>query len=436
MSLSRHSDTIVAPITAVGGAVAVVRVSGPTAWSVGAAVFSPWPSSVESHRAVYGRYSHGDDGLALPFAQGHSYTGEESVELSVHGSLASVQALVAACLGAGARKAEPGEFTLRAFMNGRMDLTQAEGVRDSVEAKTDAQLRQANLLRDGALRDQVREIRHEVVGVLATVEASTDFSEEVGELDRGAARTCILLASAKIDGLLASEQASHLVREGASVAIVGLPNAGKSSLLNAILKSDRAIVTEVPGTTRDTIEESLSLDGLLLRLVDTAGLRDTDDPVEAIGVERSRQALSNCDFALYVYDSAVGWQAEDMALYCSVEQPALIAANKSDLVGIAEKGVPVSCKSGNGLDQVLHALSQLVQSFAHDPGLVNARHAVSLRHAKAALSSALETLSQPVPDDLAAVDLQAAVRALGEVTGETATPDVIERVFHDFCIGK
>ena len=180
MGLARHSDTIVAPITAAGGAVAVVRVSGPEAWAVAKVVFLGWPDPVEARRSVYGTFCTGDDGLALPFSEGASYTGEQSAELSIHGSPASLTALVEACKAGGARMAEPGEFTLRAFMNGRIDLTQAEGVRDTVMAQTDAQLRQANLLRDGALRDSVSEIRESVVSVLAAVEASTDFSEEIG----------------------------------------------------------------------------------------------------------------------------------------------------------------------------------------------------------------------------------------------------------------
>jgi tRNA modification GTPase len=434
MSLSRHSDTIVAPITAVGGAVAVVRVSGPLAWSVGAAVFSPWPGAVESHRAVYGRYSHGDDGLALPFAPGRSYTGEESVELSVHGSLASVQALVGACLGAGARMAEPGEFTLRAFMNGRMDLTQAEGVRDSVEARTDAQLRQANLLRDGALRDQVRAIREEVVGVLAAVEASTDFSEEVGELDRARACASCLRVCASLSGLLETAGAARVVREGFSVAIVGLPNAGKSSLLNAILKSDRAIVTAAPGTTRDTVEEPIEIDGLLVRLIDTAGLRDSADEVERLGVERSLFALQNADLVWYVYDAGRGWTEDDEGSYAAIARPKMVVANKSD-VALGGHGVRVSAKTRAGLGELFDETRQVVGAW-DCVALVNSRHAPLLRDALCAIERTIDTLSQPVPDDLAAVDLQAAVRALGEVTGETAAPNVIERVFHDFCIGK
>ena len=434
MSLSRHSDTIVAPITAPGGAVAVVRVSGPLAWSVGAAVFSPWPSPVESHRAVYGRYSHGDDGLALPFEQGRSYTGEESVELSVHGSLASVQALVGACLGAGARMAEPGEFTLRAFMNGRMDLTQAEGVRDSVEAKTGRQLRQANLLRDGALRDEVKGIKFELEGVLAAVEASTDFSEEVGELDREEQRFTCVDACLSITGLLHTAANARVIREGVSIAIVGLPNAGKSSLLNAVLGSDRAIVTAVPGTTRDTVEEQIELDGLLVRLIDTAGLRESADEVERLGIERSLHAIQNADLVWYVYDAGQGWTSDDEDSLTSIARPKLVIANKSD-IAVGNRGFAASAVARTGLDGVLRCSKYLVGDDESE-AYVNTRHAALLKLALDATERAFESLEQPVPYDLAAVDLQAAIRLLGEVTGETTPPDVIERIFREFCIGK
>jgi len=435
MGLARHSDTIVAPITAAGGAVAVVRVSGPQAWAVAKGVFLAWPDPVEARRAVYGTFCTGDDGLALPFAKGASYTGEQSAELSVHGSPASVAALVEACISGGARMAEPGEFTLRAFMNGRMDLTQAEGVRDTVEAQTDAQLRQANLLRDGALRNQISDIRDSVVSILAAVEASTDFSEEVGELDSEKAKADCKAAITQIEQLLETAETARLTRHGACIAIAGLPNAGKSSLLNAVLKSDRAIVAETPGTTRDTVEESVSIGGVLCTLVDTAGLRDSDDDVERQGIERSRFAVSNADQVWYVYDSSVGWTDEDDRQLAQIEAESVVVANKIDLGGDAVRGLPVSAKTGSGLSGLLERAGGLVAN-GERPALVNQRHTPLLQAASEALSRAIQTLVDGMPEDLAAVDLQAAFRILGEITGETAAPDVIDRVFHDFCIGK
>jgi tRNA modification GTPase len=421
------NDTIVAPITATGGAVAVVRVSGPGSWRVARAVFELWPDPVEPRRAVYGPFSTGDDGLALPFPAGGGYTGEEAVEFSVHGSHASVTALIEACLDAGARLAEPGEFSLRAFMNGRLDLTQAEGVRALVEARTSAQLRQAARLREGATRDAVRTLRQEVLGVLAAVEAATDFEDETGPLDRTRALERANALIAAIGRLLLSARASRIVQDGLTVAIVGLPNAGKSSLFNAVLGSDRAIVTPIPGTTRDTVEEHVSVDGRLVRLIDTAGLRETMDAVEALGVGRTRDATASADVVWYVYDAAQGWSTADDS---ECPQGAVVVANKSDLAAPA-RGLPVSAVTGEGLPALLSTLQ------SSEPGsIVLPRHAANLREARRALRRVKKTLGTAVPDDLAAVDLCVAARHLGEITGETAPPDVIERVFRDFCIGK
>ena len=436
MSLDRLTDTIVAPITAVGGAVGVVRLSGDEAWRIAGGVFDGFASDPEPRKAVYGRFCTGDDGLALPFLEGSSYTGEQTVEMSVHGSPASVQALVKACTERGARTAEPGEFTLRAFLNGRMDLTQAEGVRDTVEAQTDAQLRQANLLREGGLRDEVRSIRYEVEGVLVAVEASTDFSEEIGDLDRGEARAKCLCEKAKIQALLATEAASRVVRDGASVAIVGLPNAGKSSLLNSLTGSDRAIVTEIPGTTRDTVETELSWHGLPVRLIDTAGLRDSDDLIESLGVERSRSSLENADVVIHLFDASIGWQEEDETLNRSISRPCLVVANKTDLNPNPTRGLPISTLTGHGLERLIEEVRAMLLLEPDRPVLINGRHAALLRQTVEALDRVHETLSNPVPDDLAAVDLRACQNFLGEITGETASTDVIDRIFHDFCIGK
>ena len=313
MEIAPHTQTICAPITAVGGAVATLRLSGPRAWRIAAQVFSPWPVDVEARRALYGHFLHGDDGIALPFAEGSSYTGEESVELSVHGSAKSVQALMRACIEAGAREAQPGEFTLRAWMNGRIDLTQAEGVRATVEAQSEVQLRQANALREGRLGQEIKTWRDELTGVLAMVEASTDFGEEVGELDRPRARGRLESVRGQMQTLLASAAVRRKVQNGVQVALVGRPNAGKSSLLNALLREDRAIVTPIAGTTRDTLEESVEIYGFAVRLIDTAGLRESDDVVEQIGVQRTRVAIARADYLWFVYDASAGWTAEDEA---------------------------------------------------------------------------------------------------------------------------
>lgn len=433
MSVERLANTIVAPITAIGGAVAVVRLSGPRAWDIGSKVFSAWPDPVVPRTATYGVFCNGDDGFVLPFSGEKSFTGEEAAELSIHGSHASVSSLVRECLAAGARMAEPGEFTLRAFLNGRIDLTEAEGIRDTVNALTDQQLRQANLLRDGALRQAIEAIKNEVEGVLVAVEASTDFSEDIGGLDRNVAvekcRSCI----ERINDLLQTSRSGRIVRNGLTVAISGLPNAGKSSLFNAVLGCDRAIVTEIPGTTRDTVEEHVFIDGLLCKFIDTAGLRETKDIVEQEGMRRTHTAVQNADLVWYVFDATKGWTTEDDL---NAPKGFLPIRNKCDLEHKSQVGYPVSAKTKQGISDILDNLVSHSGSLDLTRPSINDRHSVSLREAKTALRRTIHTLSQAMPDDLAAVDLRAAIRMLGEITGDTADPDVIERIFADFCIGK
>lgn len=429
-------DTIVAPITGLArAAVALVRVSGPDAWRVGGAVFSPWPETPEPRRAVFGAFAHGDEGFALPFEAGRSYTGEETVEFSVHGSPASVEALVRHCVAAGARPAEPGEFTQRAFLNGRIDLSQAEGVRDTVEAETEAQLRLARLHREGALRKRVRAVRERLLGVRAAIEASVDFSDEIGELDKPRALSALEAARAEAAALEATAQTGALLRRGLRIALVGRPNAGKSSLLNALLGRERAIVTEVPGTTRDFLEERADLHGIPCILIDTAGLRDTEDPVERLGVEKTRAAAAAADRVWYVSDATVGWTDEDARHLASLDRPSVVLANKCDLCTDPGYGTPVSAATGKGLDALAGSIAADLHLAPETPA-VNARHAASLQEALEGLRLARDVLASDRPTDLATVGLQQALAALGAITGETASPDVVERLFADFCLGK
>lgn len=426
-----NEDVIVAPITATGGAVALVRLSGPGAWRVASKVFQPWHP--QPRHAAYGKFVHGDDGLAVPFPTGSSYTGEESVEFSVHGSPASVRLLVEACIQKGARMAQPGEFSLRAFMNGRIDLAQAEGVRASVEALSDAQLRQGQLLREGELTAEVSRISAQVVQALAAVEAATDFEEETGPLDRHHWGTHLQFTVQRVKNLAAQANNARLVREGLTVAIVGQPNAGKSSLFNALCSSDRAIVTANPGTTRDLVEAEFEHRGHLIRLIDTAGLREAEDEAEQIGVERSLFAQRNADLVLYCFDASVGWTEED-ARRCP--ESAIQVATKTDLAPAPPGTVGVSSKTRAGLAQLLERFEVAGLGSAQRPGLVLPRHHTLLNQTAEALTEARETLEQGAPTDLAAVHLQSALRLLGEITGETASADVLEKVFSQFCIGK
>lgn len=431
-----HAETIVAPVTGMQrAAVAWVRLSGPEAWAIASRVFDPWPAEPESHRAYHGAYSTGDEGLAMPFPPGRGYTGEEAVELSLHGSPASVRALVQACLATGARMADPGEFTLRAFLNGRIDLSEADGVRETVEAATDAQLRAANALRQGRLREEVSALRERLAGVLAAVEASVDFGEEVGEFDRARGLAELAGVAEALERLKARASAGAVLRAGLRIAIVGRPNVGKSSLLNALAGSERAIVTDLPGTTRDALEVMCDLGGVPCLLTDTAGVRDTDDPVERIGVEIARRSAGAADRVWLLYDAAEGWTPEDQAVADEVPD-ALVVAAKADLRPEVELGTPVSSKTGLGLGALEADAAAALES--RDPAdlFVGVRHAPLVREALEAVRRAAATLDTQLPDDLASVDLREAISALGEITGETASAELLERIFRDFCIGK
>lgn len=429
-----YFHTIVAPITGTPAPVAIVRLSGPESWSIASRLFSPWPNQPKSHRAVYGHLATGDDGLALPFSEGHSYTGDEAVEISLHGALASVRKLLELCIEHGARMAEPGEFTQRAFLNGRIDLTQAEGVRDTIEAQTDAQLRQASLHREGVLHRRISSMREQVLGLLVSVEASVDFSEEIGDFDRSGGLSTVEGLTVEIDKLLSTLPAGRVLRNGLRIAIVGPPNVGKSSLLNALLGSDRAIVTDIPGTTRDYVEEQIDLGGVVCTLIDTAGLRETQDVVEALGVQRTRTIAANADEVWYVYDATIGLNEADCEWIDSSPRTVTVLANKSDLRR-GSRGLPISALTREGLAELIRIVAIRIECADSAP-FINLRHEQPLSAARQALDSVRAAIENDLPDDLLSVGLRDAAEQLGAITGETATPDVIERIFHDFCIGK
>lgn len=433
-------DIICAPITGVFRApVAIIRVSGKGSWDIARRIFTPLPRSPEARHAYYGEVLVGgerfDDGVLILFEEGKSYTEEESFEISCHGSPQIVRTLLNEIVEHGARIARAGEFTERAFLNGRIDLTQAEAIREAIESATDAQVRRANLLREGRLAVAVAEIEEDIARVLAMAEATVDFSEEIGELDRKAASEAIQRAITRIDELLARRHVARLLREGFRVALVGRPNVGKSSLMNALLGLDRAIVTEVPGTTRDTIEETVSIGGFPVVLTDTAGLRTTDDPVERIGVERSRRAVENADEIWFIFEAPTGLTDEDRALLSQIPRNVVLIGNKADLGSKGDSAIEVSALTGAGLDALERHVLDAFDSGTELP-LTNQRHHEDLEEARNSLAHAVETLATDLPTDLACVDLRGALKAVGRITGATATDEVLERIFKDFCIGK
>lgn len=434
MPLTVDLGTIAACITgAQRAAVAIVRVSGPQAFSVARQVFQPLADPIVPRHAYYGRFSHGDDGLLIAFEPGHSYTGEATIECNIHGSPASVRALLAACFRAGCRPAEPGEFTRRAFMNGRIDLTQAESVRDTIEALTETQLRAAQRTRDGHLHKQLRHIVDRLYGVLAAVEATTDFAEEIGDLDTDASLAVLTETLQALAALEATADRGRVLRDGFRVAILGKPNAGKSSLLNALLGIDRAIVTPTAGTTRDTVEELVELGSVPVRLVDTAGLRDSDDEVERLGIERSRREAEAADLVidLKAADDRGEW------MHGAKDARVLRVISKADLLKHPAVELATSAVTGTGIAELTEEIVRRANLQEVEAEIfIQARHVPYLTQAMASTHTAIETLERDLPTDLVSTCLRDAIHQIGIVTGETSTVDMVDRIFADFCIGK
>ncbi len=458
------TGTIAAIATAIvpqQGSVGIVRVSGTEAMHIAQTLFHPPGRQVwESHRILYGYIHHPqtqqlvDEALLLIMIAPRSYTREDVVEFHCHGGIMAVQQVLQLCLENGARLAQPGEFTLRAFLNGRLDLTQAESITDLVGARSPQAAQAALAGLQGKLAHPIHQLRANCLDILAEIEARIDFEEDLPPLDDEGIISEIEKISTEITRLLATADKGELLRTGLKVAIVGRPNVGKSSLLNAWSQSDRAIVTPLPGTTRDVVESHLVVGGIPVQVLDTAGIRDTEDQVEKIGVERSRRAASAADLILFTIDATVGWTAADQEIYEQVQhRPLILVINKIDLVEMhsAQNASPqypititqivkTSAAQNQGIEALEAAILETVQIGkvqAADLDLaINQRQAAALTQAKISLEQVQATMTQQLPLDFWTIDLRGAIHALGEITGEDVTESVLDRIFSRFCIGK
>lgn len=453
----RH-DTIVAPATPSGeGGIGIVRLSGPQAETVLETFFKPGRkvARFESHRLYHGHMVDRDgrildEVMAVLMRRPRSYTREDVAEIHCHGGPQVMRRLLDLCIDAGLRLARPGEFTLRAFLNGRLDLAQAEAVIDVIRSASEAACHVALGQLEGKLSGVLHRLREQLVEVLALVEAHVDFPEDdIEHPDQQRLRLEVVAVQRDIEKLLAGFDAGRTLREGISVLILGKPNVGKSSLLNALLGEARAIVTSIAGTTRDTIEENLALGGIPLRLIDTAGIRQTIDPIEAEGVRRARSKVPAADLVLLVVDGSRPLDADDLlAFEACREANTLLVVNKGDLPLIplppsfvTLPQVAVSAQSGEGVARLRDAISAI---FLHRPGgegpesvlLSDRRHREALVRAAGALDHFLAGLAAQFPPELLALEVREALQAIGEVTGETTPEEVLDHIFSRFCIGK
>lgn len=447
------TDTIVAIATAPGEAgIGIVRLSGTQALPLLGQVFrAAGGSSPHSHLMRYGHLVDAqgealDEVMAVWFQTPRSYTREDVVEIHSHGGHIAVKQALSLLLNAGARLATPGEMTLRAFLNGRLDLAQAEAVLDIVQARTDAGMHVAMEQLGGALSGEIRDARSALIEVLAHLTATIDFPED--DVPPQDMTPDLQRVKGQLERLLQNAERGILLRNGLRVAIIGKPNVGKSSLLNRLLRTERAIVTDVPGTTRDLVEDSLNLRGIPLVLIDTAGIRETSDVVESIGVERSRSALNQADLVLFVLDRSQPIGEEEEALAGLVgNRAAVVVENKEDLAMESSDTpilpslphVRVSALTGAGIETLEETLWQLAVggTLNSDSALItNPRHKQAILQAQQHVVHAIEGIAAGVPADFVTIDLHAAVNALGEITGESATEDLLDMIFSKFCIGK
>lgn len=458
--INQLDDIIAAISTPLGmGGIGIVRMSGQGCIALADHLFSGKKSLLEkqSHTLSYGKIiSHDeviDEVLVSIMKAPQTYTKEDIVEINCHGGSLVTSRVLEAVLNQGARLAEPGEFTKRAFLNGRMDLTQAEAVIDLIHSHTELSRQAAVNQLEGRLKKEVRSMREEILDMIASIEAVIDYPEhDVEEETYGTMEQGTFKLLNRMESLLANSDRGKIIREGLETVIVGKPNVGKSSLLNWLLEEERAIVTDIPGTTRDTVEEYLNLDGIPMKIVDTAGIRETGDVVEKMGVEKSKAYAEKADLVLMMLDGSKPLEEEDKEILSFIrEKKTLVLINKTDLKQRLvldeleaylpkEQVISVSIKENRGFDELIKRLKELFFSGesakAEDALLGNTRHKNALFQAKEAMERCLVTIQTRMPEDFISMDLQDANRALGEITGDVADEEIIDRIFTKFCLGK
>jgi len=453
MILQTQDDTITALATPAGvGAISIIRISGKNSFEAIDAIFSGKIKidEAKSHTIHYGKIIDEnknliDDVLVSVFRKPHSYTGEDSVEISTHGNQYITKRIIELLLQHDVRIAEPGEFTKRAFLNGRLDLAQAEAVVEVINARTEASLRGARNQLDGMLSLKIHELRTQLIDTSSLVELELDFAEE--DVEFVAHDKLLLMVEniiSEIDKLLETYSFGRVIRDGVNVALVGIPNVGKSSLLNYILKEARAIVSEIPGTTRDVIREEVSIDGILFRLFDTAGIRSTKNEIEIEGVLRSREAVKNADVVLFINDvqQKISKELREELLQLTSRDKVITVLNKVDLENLPEKeaDVYISALTGYGINNLFSRLHEKVfggNSYTEHSAIVsNSRHYENLKKTKANLLNSIDAIKQKLSGEYISVDLRNAENSLGEIIGEVTSDDILNNIFSRFCIGK
>ncbi|MBE5956791.1 MAG: tRNA uridine-5-carboxymethylaminomethyl(34) synthesis GTPase MnmE [Lachnospiraceae bacterium] len=455
-------DTIAAISTAMSdGGIGIIRISGPDAVKIGNQVFQPANKNksldkMPTYTAAYGKiHKDGkiiDECIALFMKGPKSYTGEDVVEIDCHGGVVVVKKVLETIIEAGARPAEPGEFTKRAFFNGRIDLSQAEAVMDLIYSKNEFAMESSLKQLSGSLKNKINSIRDKILYEIAFIESALDDPEHIS-LDGYSDKLYEVVKEqkAEIDGLLSTADNGRILKEGIKTAIVGKPNAGKSSLLNLLVGEERAIVTDIAGTTRDTLEESILIKGIPLQMIDTAGIRKTDDIVEKIGIEKAKNAIEKADLVLYVADSSSNLDDSDFEIMDYLkEKKTIIILNKSDLdkvVGEEEikeylhkDVITFSAKEETGLDELYEKLESLFfegkLNFNDEIYITNMRHKNSLKQASDSLNMVFGSIEMGMPEDFFSIDLTDAYEHLGYILGESMGEDLVNKIFSEFCMGK